>query len=251
MRKGLVAANWKMNGLRQRNATLIHVLKAGLESSPNVEVLVCPPAVYLEQVGAELDGSLVMLGAQNLHPQQSGAFTGELSAEMLKDIGCRHVIIGHSERRQLFGEENSFIAEKFTAAQRSGLIPILCIGETQEQHEAGETEAVVLEQLEAVLAHAGIEAFNNAVIAYEPVWASGTGLTATPEQAQEVHALIRGKLAGANTAVAESTRILYGGSVKDSNAAELFAKPDIDGGLVGGASLDAEDFLRICNSYSG
>ena len=251
MRKGLVAANWKMNGLRQRNATLIDVLKAGLESCPNAEVLVCPPAVYLEQVGAELDGSLVMLGAQNLHPQQSGAFTGELSAEMLKDIGCSHVIIGHSERRQLFGEENSFIAYKFTAAQRFGLIPILCIGETQEQHEADETEAVVLEQLEAVLAYAGIEAFNNAVIAYEPVWAIGTGLTATPKQAQEVHALIRGKLAEANTVVAESTRILYGGSVKGSNAAELFAKPDIDGGLVGGASLDAEDFLRICNSYSG
>jgi len=251
MRKGLVAANWKMNGLRQSNATLIDVLKVGLESSPNLEVLVCPPAVYLEQVGAKLDGSLVMLGAQNLHPQQYGAFTGELSAEMLKDIGCSHVIIGHSERRQLFGEESSFIADKFTAAQRSGLIPILCIGETQEQHKADETEAVVLEQLEAVLAYAGIEAFNNAVIAYEPVWAIGTGLTATPKQAQEVHALIRGKLAEANTVVAESTRILYGGSVKGSNAAELFAKPDIDGGLVGGASLDAEDFLRICNSYSG
>ena len=249
MRKGLVAANWKMHGQRLSNAALLEALKAGLENDPGIEVLVCPPAVYLDQVKGLLEGSQISLGAQNVHSEDKGAFTGELSAAMLAEAGCTHVIIGHSERRELFGESDAFIAEKFSAAQAGGLVPILCIGETQQQREAGETETVVLQQLDAVLGHVGIEAFSSAVIAYEPVWAIGTGLTATPDQAQEVHALIRGRLAEHDAGVAEATRLLYGGSVKGANAAELFAKPDIDGGLVGGASLVAEDFLTICTSY--
>jgi len=250
MRKGLVAANWKMHGQRQSNADLLDALTTGLKESPEVEVLVCPPSVYLDQVSTRLENSKIMLGAQNVHSQESGAFTGELSAPMLRDVGCEFVIIGHSERRELFGESDSFIAEKFSAVQEAGLVPILCIGETQQQREAGETEVTVLRQLDAVLEHAGVEEFKNAVIAYEPVWAIGTGLTATPEQAQEVHALIRGRLAEQSEEVAQKIRILYGGSVKGANAAELFAQTDIDGGLVGGASLVAEDFLKICTSYN-
>jgi len=250
MRKGLVAANWKMHGQRQSNADLLDALTTGLKESPGVEVLVCPPSVYLDQVSTRLENSKIMLGAQNVHSQESGAFTGELSAPMLRDVGCEFVIIGHSERRELFGESDSFIAEKFSAVQEAGLVPILCIGETQQQREAGETEVTVLRQLDAVLEHAGVEEFKNAVIAYEPVWAIGTGLTATPEQAQEVHALIRGRLAEQSEEVAQKIRILYGGSVKGANAAELFAQTDIDGGLVGGASLVAEDFLKICTSYN-
>lgn len=251
MRKGLVAANWKMHGQRQSNADLLDALTNGLEESSGVEVLVCPPSVYLDQVCSRLENSKIMLGAQNVHSQESGAFTGELSAPMLCDVGCKFAIIGHSERRELFGESDSFIAEKFSAVQEAGLVPILCIGETQQQREAGETAVTVLRQLDAVLEHAGIEAFSNAVIAYEPVWAIGTGLTATPEQAQEVHALIRGRLAELSEDAAQKIRILYGGSVKGANAAELFAQADIDGGLVGGASLVAEDFLKICSSYNG
>jgi len=250
MRKGLVAANWKMHGQRQSNADLLDALTTGLKESPGVEVLVCPPSVYLDQVSTRLENNKIMLGAQNVHSQESGAFTGELSAPMLRDVGCEFVIIGHSERRELFGESDSFIAEKFSAVQEAGLVPILCIGETQQQREAGETEVTVLRQLDAVLEHAGVEEFKNAVIAYEPVWAIGTGLTATPEQAQEVHALIRGRLAEQSEEVAQKIRILYGGSVKGANAAELFAQTDIDGGLVGGASLVAEDFLKICTSYN-
>lgn len=250
MRNGLVAANWKMNGRLESNAALLGALVTGLDSSSSTEVLVCPPAVYLQQASEVLKGSAVMLGAQNIHTEEAGAFTGETSAAMLRDFGCSHVIIGHSERRELFRESDEFIAAKFAAAQAQGIQPVLCVGESREQREAGETEAVVLKQLQVVLDHVGIQAFADAVVAYEPVWAIGTGLTASPEQAQEVHALIRQTLAGNSAEVAEGIRILYGGSVKADNASELFAQPDIDGGLVGGASLVAEDFLTICKSIS-
>ena len=250
MRKGLVAANWKMNGSRDSNTALLKALVAGLDGAAAPDVLVCPPAVYLQQAGELLKGSNIMLGAQNMHDQQAGAFTGEISAPMLKDLGCSHVIIGHSERREIFGESDALIADKFAAALANSLSPVLCIGETQAQREAGETEATVLRQLDAVLQQVGADAFADAVIAYEPVWAIGTGLTATPDQAQEVHDLIRGTLARHNAEVAGAIRVLYGGSVKADNAAELFAQPDIDGALVGGASLVADDFLTICSSYN-
>ena len=249
MRKGLVAANWKMNGRSESNADLLNALMAGLEAGSATEVLVCPPAVYLQQAEELLRGSAVLLGAQNIHDRESGAFTGEISAPMLKDIGCTHVIVGHSERREIFQESDRFVADKFAAARASGITPVLCVGETQAQREAGATETTVLRQLNAVLKRVGAEAFADAVIAYEPVWAIGTGLTASPEQAQEVHELIRAALAHENAEVAVAIRILYGGSVKAANAAELFAQPDIDGALVGGASLVAEEFLSICSSY--
>jgi triosephosphate isomerase len=249
MRKGLIAANWKMNGSRDSNAALLNALVASLGDGCKTDVLVCPPSVYLQQAGELLKNSSLMLGAQNMHAAQLGAFTGEISAPMLKDLGCTHVIVGHSERREIFQESDAFIADKFAAALANGVKPVLCVGETQAQREAGETEAIVLMQLKAIMQKAGTEAFADAMIAYEPVWAIGTGLTATPEQAQEVHALIRGTLARQNVEVANAIRILYGGSVKASNAKELFAQPDIDGALVGGASLVAEDFLAICSSY--
>jgi triosephosphate isomerase (TIM) len=250
MRKGLIAANWKMHGQGATNAALISALNAGLTKQSDVDILVCPPSIYLEQIKALLAGSNILLGAQNIHSEESGAYTGEISAGMLKDVGCTHVILGHSERRELFRESDEFIAGKFAAAQTRGLIPILCVGETLVQREADETADIVLGQLEAVLQHAGVAAFGNAVIAYEPVWAIGTGLTASPEQAQEVHALIRNKIAEQDAGVARGIRLLYGGSVKAANAAELFAQPDIDGGLVGGASLIVEEFLGICSSYT-
>lgn len=249
MRNGLVAANWKMNGRSDNNRSLLSDLLAGLGGNLSTDVLICPPAVYLQQIGGLLQGSKVLLGAQNIHAQEAGAFTGEISAPMLQDFGCSHVIIGHSERRELFQESDRFIADKFVAAQASDIQPVLCVGETQAQREAGETETTVLRQLNAVLQQVGVEAFAKAVIAYEPVWAIGTGLTATPEQAQEVHALIRNTLARKSTEIAGGIRILYGGSVKADNATELFVQPDIDGALVGGASLVAQEFLTICLSY--
>jgi triosephosphate isomerase len=250
MRKGLVAANWKMHGQREDNAALISALNAELTEQNGPDILICPPSVYLEQTKALLADSHILLGAQNIHSEESGAYTGEISADMLKEFGCTHVILGHSERRALFQESDGFIAGKFTAAQAGGLIPILCVGETQVQREADETADIILGQLEVVLQHAGVAAFTNAVIAYEPVWAIGTGLTASPEQAQEVHALIRNRIAEQDAVVAGDIRIIYGGSVKAANAVELFAQQDIDGGLVGGASLIAEEFLEICSSYT-
>ncbi|MBT5483487.1 MAG: triose-phosphate isomerase [Gammaproteobacteria bacterium] len=254
MRKGLIAANWKMNGQEESNEALLsEILEAlhGLSAHENAqtEILICPPALYLQQVGKKLEGSQLKLGAQNVHPAESGAFTGEISAQMLRDVKCSHVIIGHSERREIFGEDDQFIAEKFSAAQASDLIPVLCVGETQALREAGETSEAVLGQLKAVLNHAGVDAFKNSVIAYEPVWAIGTGLTASPEQAQEVHALIRATISELDTGVGEQIKIIYGGSVKSTNAAELFAQQDIDGALVGGASLVAEEFVSIWSAY--
>ncbi|MCG6873361.1 MAG: triose-phosphate isomerase [Gammaproteobacteria bacterium] len=245
MRTPLVAGNWKMNGTRADSAALVDEIVAGMESVPRAELAVCPPFVLLPEVVARLEGGPVTWGGQNLDVHSSGAYTGEISGPMLAEFGCRYVIVGHSERRSLYGEDDALVAEKFRAAQAAGLIPILCVGELQAERESGETEAVVARQLDAVLDAVGVETFARAVVAYEPVWAIGTGLTASPEQAQEVHAFIRGRVAAGSAGVAGGLRILYGGSVKPDNAAELFAKQDIDGGLIGGASLKADSFLAI------
>jgi triosephosphate isomerase len=246
MRKPLVAGNWKMYGTRAENAALVRGLLDLLQPGARAEVLVCPPFVYLWETGRLLKDSEVALGAQSVCAETLGAFTGEVSGAMLRDVGCRYVLVGHSERRQLYGESDSLVARKFMAAQAQGLVPVLCVGETLEEREGGRTTEVVARQLEAVLSVSGVGSLASAVIAYEPVWAIGTGRTASPEQAQEVHAMIRGKVAALDATIASSVRILYGGSVKASNARELFAMADIDGGLVGGASLKAEEFAQIC-----
>ena len=248
MRGYLVAGNWKMNGSTAANEALCAGIVAGLPRAEGVELLVCPPYPYLDPVRRLLEGSGVALGAQDVHEQSAGAYTGEVAAAMLKDVGCRYAIVGHSERRHGVGETSERVAAKFGAARGEGLVPILCVGETLEQREAGRTEAVIDEQVNAVLDALGAAALADAVIAYEPVWAIGTGRTATPEQAQEVHRHIRNILAAADVDIAGKIRILYGGSVKGSNAAGLFAMPDIDGGLIGGASLAAADFLAIAEA---
>jgi triosephosphate isomerase len=235
-----------MNGRLAESRTLVDALLRGVGRNAHPEMLLCPPFVYVAPVADWLSGSPIGLGAQNLSEQaHDGAYTGEISGAMLKDLGCRYVIVGHSERRTLYAESDRVVAAKFRAAQADDLVPILCVGETLEERESGRTAAVVTRQMQAVAQEVGIEAFARAVIAYEPVWAIGTGRTATPEQAQDVHALIRGLVAAGDATIASELRILYGGSVKGANARELFAKDDIDGGLVGGASLDAADFLKI------
>ncbi len=246
MRQPLVAGNWKMHGSRVENANLVSALLDLLQPGKNAEILVCPPFPYLMETGRLLKDSGVALGAQSVCAEAQGAFTGEVSAAMLKDVGCSHVLVGHSERRQLFGENDTLVARKFVAAQSQGLVPVLCVGETLEEREADQTTAVVARQLEAVLAVSGVQSLARAVIAYEPIWAIGTGRTATPDQAQAVHAMIRAMVADRDDTIGGSVRLLYGGSVKASNARELFAMPDIDGGLVGGASLKADEFARIC-----
>jgi triosephosphate isomerase len=246
MRKPLVAGNWKMHGSRADNAALLRGLLDRLPAQAAAEVMVCPPFVYLQETGRLLKDSDVALGAQSLCAEAQGAFTGEVSGAMLRDVGCQYVLVGHSERRQLYGEHDALVARKFVAAQASGLVPVLCVGETLEEREGGRTTEVVARQLDAVLVVSGVGAFGQAVIAYEPVWAIGTGRNATPEQAQEVHAMIRGRVAALDAKIAASVRILYGGSVKASNARELFSMADIDGGLVGGASLKADEFAQIC-----
>lgn len=245
MRQSLVAGNWKMNGSRDFAAELLEALTDGFDASGNTEVVVCPPFVYLADAQRLLRDSGIKLGAQSLCAEESGAFTGEVSANMLQDSGCEYVIVGHSERRALYAEDDALVARKFMAAFKSGLTPILCVGETLEERDNGSTGEVIERQLRAVLEAAGISAFAQAVIAYEPVWAIGTGKTATPAQAQEVHADIRALLAKEDATIADSIRLLYGGSVKASNASELFAMEDIDGGLIGGASLEAGQFLDI------
>ncbi|MET0680643.1 MAG: triose-phosphate isomerase [Burkholderiales bacterium] len=245
MRKRLVAGNWKMHGSLAANQRLLESVKAGAESVPGVEIAVCVPFPYLHQAAAVLGGTRIAWGAQNLSEHDAGAYTGEVSGAMLRELGCRYVIVGHSERRQLYGERDAQVAAKFGAAQRVGLVPILCVGETLEEREQGATEEVVGRQLQAVIAAAGVAALADAVIAYEPVWAIGTGRTASPEQAQGVHAFIRARVGAADAGVAGELPVLYGGSVKAGNAAALFAMPDIDGGLIGGAALVAEDFLAI------
>ena len=245
MRKTIVAGNWKMNASKDSVDNLIKDLLTGMDGITS-EVLVCAPFPYLAQVELLIQGSKVMLGAQNLNTNSSGAYTGEVSANMIKDFGARHVIVGHSERRSLYGETSAMVAEKTKAALNAGLTPLLCIGESIEQRDSGNTEAVIEKQLSAVIELVGIEAFNQIIIAYEPVWAIGTGVTATPEQAQEVHLFIRSLLAKNDESVAQKTPILYGGSMNASNASELISCADIDGGLIGGAALKAEDFLQIC-----
>lgn len=247
MRQPLVAGNWKLNGSREMVDALLSELVPALGGDVSAEVAVCPPFVYLQDAGRVLQGTSVVLGAQDVCAEDEGAYTGEVSAPMLRDVGCRYVIVGHSERRSLYHESDEWVARKFAAVLRSGLCPILCVGESLEERNAGVTEAVVARQLEAVIEQVGAEAMDDCVVAYEPVWAIGTGLTATPEQAQSVHAYLRSRLRAAGAA-ANQTRLLYGGSVKPDNAAQLFAMPDIDGGLIGGASLQAETFLAICRA---
>lgn len=245
MRDFLVAGNWKMNGSSASNAELTDGILAGMPESDSVRLLVCPPYPYLADLAQELAGTALSLGAQNVSQYESGAYTGEVSPGMLMDIGCEYVIVGHSERRAMMGETSDIVAAKFMAGLSAGLKPILCVGESLEEREAGRTEAVIGEQLSAVLNAAGFESFETAVIAYEPVWAIGTGRTASPEQAQDVHRHIRAAVSSRSEAIASAIQILYGGSVKGDNAAGLFKMPDIDGGLIGGASLKAADFLAI------
>ena len=248
MRKALVAGNWKMNGSKEQAQKLVGELIEDLSSNGQVDVAICPPAIYLDLVSQLVSSSVLKLGSQNCSEHGAGAYTGELSATMLLDIGCEYVILGHSERRAIFSETNQQVAEKFAAAKNAGLVPVLCVGETLEEREAGNTLKVVSSQVDAVLDLLGPQAFEGAVIAYEPVWAIGTGKTATPEQAQEVHAAIRAQVADANKSSAEKLQILYGGSMNAANAESLIAMADIDGGLVGGASLKAKDFLAICQA---
>jgi len=246
MRTPLIAGNWKMNGSLQSVIELVEGIKAGEVS--NARLAVCPPAVYLMKVGGMLDGTDIALGAQNVCDRESGAFTGEIGASMLKECGCQYAIVGHSERRALYKESDELVARRFATAVTSGLVPILCIGETLEQREHGVTEEIVARQLDAVIEQQGVSVIGQSVIAYEPVWAIGTGKVATPEQAQAVHGFIREKLSALDTGVADKVQIIYGGSMNPANAGELLSKPDIDGGLIGGASLKATDFLAIGQS---
>lgn len=249
MRQPLIAGNWKMNGSKASAEALLQGVVTGSKAlAPEVEIAVCVPFPYLDLGERQLTGTPVRLGAQNLCTESVGAYTGEVAGSMLADFGCTYVICGHSERREYYGEDDATIAQKVMRAAESGLTPILCVGETLQQRERGETEAVIARQIDGVAEHAGIEAFAKLEVAYEPVWAIGTGMTATPEQAQAVHAFIRGRIAERSGLIAEGLRILYGGSMKPGNAAELLAQSDIDGGLIGGASLVAEDFLAICQA---
>lgn len=248
MRKPMVAGNWKMNGSSESVKELMAGIKDGMGSVNNAEVVVCPPAVYISRVAGSAADTAIKVGSQNICDEDKGAFTGEISGEMLKDTGCEYAIIGHSERRSLYGESDELVARRFAAARRNGIKPIFCIGETLEEREQGITNDVCARQIDAVIALEGVEALADGVIAYEPVWAIGTGKTASPEQAQEVHAFIRGKISALNADVADGLRILYGGSMNPGNAAELMGQPDIDGGLIGGASLKSEDFLAICTA---
>lgn len=253
MRKSFVAGNWKMHGSNAMIESLLSDLQVNKDALKGVEVAVCPPFIYLEAVKAKLLGnslgSSIKVGAQNVASVSGqGAYTGEISVDMLKDIGCEYVIVGHSERRSLYGETDEIVAEKVEAVINAGLTPLLCVGETLEEREKNVTEEVVARQLVVVVDKVGVRAFENIVVAYEPVWAIGTGKTATPEQAQNVHAFIRGLIAQKDTVVASNLIIQYGGSVKPDNAAILFSQPDIDGGLIGGASLVADDFLAICKA---
>jgi len=248
MRHPLIAGNWKMHGLREQARSLAGEIVGGAPDPQQVELAVCPPFVHLAEVAAALAGSAVALGAQNVADAEQGAHTGEVSADMLAELGCRFVIVGHSERRQQYGEDDAQVARRFRQARRHGLVPILCVGETLAEREADATDTVVARQVDTVFEALGEEGFGDAVIAYEPVWAIGTGRTASPEQAQSAHAALREHLAGHLGGAARGVRLLYGGSMKADNAASLLAMPDVDGGLIGGASLKASDFLAICQA---
>ncbi len=247
-RRYFVAGNWKMNGSIKANADLLGDLLRQAHELAAIDMAVCPPAVYIDSVGRQLIGSAIALGAQNLSDQdKAGAFTGEIQAAMLADLACTHVLVGHSERRALYGEDDATVARKFGVAKAAGLTPILCIGETLAEREAGNTHAVLERQLRAVIDVHGVAAIDGTMIAYEPVWAIGTGHTASPQQAQDAHRFIRGVMSGFDASIAGSTRLLYGGSVKADNAAGLFSCEDVDGGLIGGAALKAAEFLAICS----
>jgi triosephosphate isomerase len=248
MRRKLVVGNWKMYGRLVRNKALLEGVLAGVGALKSADYAVCVPYPYLQQAQSVLQGSNVAWGAQNLSQHEEGAFTGEVSSGMLADFGCRYVIVGHSERRAMYHEGDDMLATKFEAAQKAGLTPIFCVGETLAEREAGVMEQIIATQLDAVLNRVGAQGLSKAVVAYEPVWAIGTGKTATPEQAQAVHAFIRQRVAKQDSQIAQGLCILYGGSVKPSNAAELFGMSDIDGGLIGGASLVADDFVAICSA---
>jgi triosephosphate isomerase len=251
MRLKLVAGNWKMHGSLASNQALLTALVSQLEELNGMRCAVCVPFPYLAQAQASLTGTKLAWGAQNLSQYDKGAFTGEVSASMLLEFGCSYVIVGHSERRALFGETDAVVAVKFAAALAAGITPILCVGETLEERDAGRAESVIARQLDAVIAGSGMVGLAKSVIAYEPVWAIGTGKTASPEQAQAVHAFIRRKLATLDADIAAALIIQYGGSVKAANAAELFSQPDIDGGLIGGASLQVDEFMAICQAAQG
>jgi len=246
MRRPMVAGNWKMNGSQSRNSALLGELELRLKPQWPIDVAVFPPFVYLQEAVRATSGGLISIGAQDVCAEPSGAFTGEVAASMLRDVGCTLVLIGHSERRHWYHEDDALVARKFAAAATAGLTPVLCCGETLEEREAGLTEAVIARQLDAVIGLNGIAGLAAAIVAYEPVWAIGTGRTATPEQAQAVHEFIRHRIAEQNANIAGRLPILYGGSVKAGNAVDLFAMPDVDGGLVGGASLSADEFYEIC-----
>jgi triosephosphate isomerase (TIM) len=246
MRRPVVAGNWKMHGSRSANEALLTDLEQRQNPEWPVDIVVFPPYVYLADAARLLAESDIAVGAQDVCAEPVGAFTGQVAASMLKDVGCRYVIVGHSERRRLYHEDDVLVARKFAAALQVRLTPVLCVGETLEEREASRTESVVARQLEAVIAMNGVSSLANAIVAYEPVWAIGTGRTASPQQAQAVHAYLRSRIDAQDAKMARQLRILYGGSVKASNAAELFSMPDVDGGLVGGASLSADEFLAIC-----
>lgn len=248
MKDTLIIGNWKMNGTGATNTQLVQALVAEISDITGTTVGICPPFPYLAQVRGLIAGTTIRLGAQNLSDRAEGAFTGEVSATMLKDLGCCYVLVGHSERRSLYGETDALVADKFAAALEAGLTPVLCVGETGDERRAGVTHEVISRQLHAVVNKVGIANIAKGVIAYEPVWAIGTGETASPAQAQEVHQALRQLLATQDRSVADSVQLLYGGSVRADNAAELFAQPDIDGGLIGGASLNAATFASICRS---
>jgi triosephosphate isomerase len=248
MRQPLVAGNWKMNGSLDSVQELLDGIKQGMGDVKNAEVVVCPPTVFIPQAQQQLAGTAVAWGGQDLSTESAGAYTGEIAASMLNEFACKYVIVGHSERRTYHAESDELVAKKYAVARAAGLVPILCIGETLEEREGSITEEVVARQLDAVIELEGVDALAEGVIAYEPVWAIGTGMTATPEQAQDVHAFIRSRVAAKSAEVAEGLRILYGGSMKPDNAKELLGKPDIDGGLIGGAALKAGDFLGICTA---
>jgi triosephosphate isomerase len=249
MRQKLIAGNWKMNGSLAENQTRLTQLVSGLKAVA-AQVAVSAPAPYLAQCRSSLAASDIQWGSQNVSEYKQGAYTGEISCSMLQDFGCTFALVGHSERRELFAESNQQVANKFSAIIEAGLVPVLCVGETLEHRESGSTERVISEQIQAVLNQVGIKGFENAVVAYEPIWAIGTGKTASPEQAQEVHSAIRTQLNELDSEIAQKIQILYGGSVKPSNAAAIFTQVDVDGALVGGAALNAQDFIEICNAAS-
>ena len=247
MRQKIVAGNWKLHGSRQFATDLVGQVAAGLPLA-GVRLVILPPLPYLGDLVEDFEETELLFGSQDVSSNEKGAYTGEVSASMLVDVGATHGLVGHSERRQYHNESSELVARKFVAAINAGLIPVLCVGETLDQREAAQTEAVIASQLAPVLDLAGVQSFAKAVVAYEPIWAIGTGRTASPEQAQAVHAFIRGVVAERDARIADSLSILYGGSVKPDNAAELFSQPDVDGGLVGGASLVAADFLAIARA---